>query len=250
MYSYLVMMNPLPILFAFIRLFVSIWRTVLPQQKPHPSFTRKTRRRSRFSPIMVLPGLFCCYLGVMMSTHSFILGIGALLTEFPSLTFASRVYHRRLFGTPRSKEMALPFWYFRLFHPHPSHRSLRWRRRKRRRALTDLRPADDDPPPFGLPKPPDPDPIEELSFTLLFPAAVHHNAQANTAKPSTEGAPLAWSFLSEPTARTFPVTVDTGATITISPHRDDFVEYTELSGSVLQGLAKGLEINGTGLVRW
>ena len=80
--------------------------------------------------------------------------------------------------------------------------------------------------------------------------AVHRNAQANTAEPSTEGAPLAWSFLSEPTARTFPVTVDTGATITISPHRDDFVEYTELSGSVLQGLAKGLEINGTGLVRW
>ena len=183
----------------------------------------------------------------MMSTHSFVLGIDAPLTKFPSLAFASRVYHRRLFGQPNSK-ITLAFKYHRrTFYLPP-----RWRRRRRRkrRDLDDASPADDDPPPTPFPKPPDPDPFEELSFSILFPTAVPHQAQANTAEPSTEGAPLAWNFLSESSASTFSVTIDSGATITITPFRDDFVEYSAQTGSVLQGLAKGLPKDGTGIVRW
>ena len=240
MYSYLVMMNPLPTLFCILRFLLNLWQNLSTTQ---PRCSRKSRRCYRFSPILVLPALFCCYSGVMMSTHSFVLGIDAPVTKFPSLAFASRVYNRRLFGKPISR-IVLSFQY----HPRHSYRPPRWRRRRKRRGLDDPKPADDDPPISPFSKLPDPDPFEELSYSLLFPSAAQ--AHANTAEPSTEGAPLAWDFLSESPSSTFPVTIDSGATISITPHRDDFVEYSELTGSVLQGLAKGLPINGTGIVRW
>ena len=50
---------------------------------------------------------------------------------------------------------------------------------------------------------------------------------------------------------TFPVILDTGATITITPDHTDFgLEYTPSEGDVLQGLAAGLQIEGTGTVQW
>jgi len=44
--------------------------------------------------------------------------------------------------------------------------------------------------------------------------------------------------------------VDTGASITISPYKDDFIEYEELDGQVVDGLVAGAKIAGEGLVHW
>ena len=61
---------------------------------------------------------------------------------------------------------------------------------------------------------------------------------------------LTWSTLSA-TSQTFPVIVDTGATITISPFLTDFMTpLTTTDGAVLQGLVKGLLIKGSGHVCW
>ena len=50
---------------------------------------------------------------------------------------------------------------------------------------------------------------------------------------------------------TFPVILDTGATITITPDHTDFgPEFTPSEGDVLQGLATGLRIEGTGTIQW
>ena len=50
---------------------------------------------------------------------------------------------------------------------------------------------------------------------------------------------------------TFPVIIDTGATITISPNHDHFDPgYTPTVGDVLQGLAAGLQIESTGTIQW
>ena len=48
----------------------------------------------------------------------------------------------------------------------------------------------------------------------------------------------------------FTAIVDTGASLTVSPHRDDFVTYTPHQGSVVKGLAKGSQIAGIGVVCW
>ena len=45
--------------------------------------------------------------------------------------------------------------------------------------------------------------------------------------------------------------VDTGASLTISPNREDFVEYTEVGpGKVINGLKAGASVAGTGIVHW
>ena len=45
--------------------------------------------------------------------------------------------------------------------------------------------------------------------------------------------------------------VDTGASLTISPHREDFVEYQEVgAGRVIKGLKAGAQVVGTGVVHW
>jgi hypothetical protein len=53
--------------------------------------------------------------------------------------------------------------------------------------------------------------------------------------------------------QTFAVIWDTGATLTVTPHRDDFVEFESYDNGgrhVLKGLAKGLTIGGAGVVAW
>ena len=50
---------------------------------------------------------------------------------------------------------------------------------------------------------------------------------------------------------TFPVILDTGGMITISPNHDDFDPgYTPTEGDVLQGLAIHLQIEDTGTIQW
>ena len=44
--------------------------------------------------------------------------------------------------------------------------------------------------------------------------------------------------------------VDTGASMCVPPHRDDFITYTPETGRVLKGLTKGVTIQGVGVVRW
>ena len=44
--------------------------------------------------------------------------------------------------------------------------------------------------------------------------------------------------------------VDTGASICVTPHKKDFVDYTSQSGNVMQGLLAGASIAGRGLVVW
>ena len=46
------------------------------------------------------------------------------------------------------------------------------------------------------------------------------------------------------------VIVDTGASLTISPHQSDFVDYQTLSGKVIDGLVAGSEIAGVGTIIW
>ena len=48
----------------------------------------------------------------------------------------------------------------------------------------------------------------------------------------------------------FPIIIDTGATITISPDHDDFgPRFARTEGNVLQGLATGLQMKGTGTIQ-
>ena len=47
----------------------------------------------------------------------------------------------------------------------------------------------------------------------------------------------------------FPIIIDTGATITISPDHDDFGPiFAHTERNVLQGIATGLQMKGTGTI--
>ena len=49
----------------------------------------------------------------------------------------------------------------------------------------------------------------------------------------------------------FPVIIDSGAIITISPDHDDFgPSFAHIEGDVLQGLATSLQIKWTGTLQW
>ena len=164
-----------------------------------------------------------------MSTQAMTNVLGAPLHKFPSLIVASRQYDHRVRGPPR------------------------WHDRHAPRARVPAQEPDEvEPTPFDFPEPSTTGrpPPEIPEFALLLPP---NNTEANVAAPSTEGAdvPFTWtSLFSSKPKDSFLVTFDSGATITISPTKTDFVEYTEVEGSVLQGLAKGLPIAGTGKVCW
>ena len=44
--------------------------------------------------------------------------------------------------------------------------------------------------------------------------------------------------------------VDTGASLTITPCRADFVTYQEVQGQVLKGLSAGAKVQGVGIIHW
>ena len=44
--------------------------------------------------------------------------------------------------------------------------------------------------------------------------------------------------------------VDTGASLTVTPFREDFVEWTPTTGKVIKGLTAGAEVAGVGIVSW
>jgi len=44
--------------------------------------------------------------------------------------------------------------------------------------------------------------------------------------------------------------VDTAASLTVTPHKGDFIEYQEVTGKVLKGLSAGATIQGRGIVHW
>ena len=44
--------------------------------------------------------------------------------------------------------------------------------------------------------------------------------------------------------------VDTGASLCITPHRTDFIDYEPVSGRVLKGLTRGTNVRGVGTVLW
>ena len=44
--------------------------------------------------------------------------------------------------------------------------------------------------------------------------------------------------------------VDTGASMAVTPFREDFTTFTEVQGRVLKGLTKGTAVKGTGIVNW
>ena len=77
----------------------------------------------------------------------------------------------------------------------------------------------------------------------------HHASCPNVVATNTTTL-LTWSALFA-TSCTFPVIVDTGATITITPFLTNFMTpLTTTEGAVLQDLTKGLSIKGSGHVRW
>ena len=103
-----------------------------------------------------------------------------------------------------------------------------------------------------------------LQFHSLFPSSLapigteeretyqhtcHHASCPNVVTTSTTTL-LTWSALFA-TSCTFPVIVDTGATITITPFLTNFMTpLTTTEGAVLQGLTKGISIKGSGHVHW
>ena len=44
--------------------------------------------------------------------------------------------------------------------------------------------------------------------------------------------------------------VDTGASMTITPYKSDFISYETLDDKVVEGLAKGSQIVGMGMIHW
>ena len=55
---------------------------------------------------------------------------------------------------------------------------------------------------------------------------------------------------SDPLADAMEAFVDTAASMTVTPHKEDFVKYEEVHGQVMKGLASGATIKGRGIVHW
>ena len=89
----------------------------------------------------------------------------------------------------------------------------------------------------------------EFHFAPLFPSCPveWETIECNMASTGTQRSSFSWTVPSP----SFPVTIDTGATFTITPFCSDFVtRLTSTEGAILHGLARGLRIEGSGTVHW
>ena len=92
----------------------------------------------------------------------------------------------------------------------------------------------------------------EFHFAPLFPSlpveqeTIECN-MASTGPNLSQRSSFSWTVPSP----SFPVTIDTGATFTITPFCSDFVTgFTSTKGAILHGLVMGLRIEGSGMVHW
>ena len=72
--------------------------------------------------------------------------------------------------------------------------------------------------------------------------------QPTTRVPQSNHGMLSWNFLSSG-GPYFLVVLNSGATISITPHHEDFITpLTSTEGAVMQSMAKGLPIVGSGTI--
>ena len=92
----------------------------------------------------------------------------------------------------------------------------------------------------------------EFHFAPLFPSlpVERETIECNMASMGpnlSQRSSFSWTVPSP----SFPVTIDTGATFTITPFCSDFVTgLTSTKGAILHGLVMGLRIEGSGMVHW
>ena len=89
----------------------------------------------------------------------------------------------------------------------------------------------------------------EFHFAPLFPSfpVKQETIECNMASTGTQRSSFSWTVPSP----SFPVTIDTGATFTITPFCSDFVTgLTSTEGAILHGLVTDLRIEGSRTVHW
>ena len=108
---------------------------------------------------------------------------------------------------------------------------------------------------FWVPSPPPLVPTNHLAtppefhFAPLFPSlpVEWETIECNMASTGPQRSSFSWTVPSP----SFPVSIDAGATFTITPFRSDFVtRLTSTEGVILHRLATGLRIEGSGTVHW
>ena len=153
-----------------------------------------------------------CLTSIMMTTYSIAMALCCSPMLFP-LFLAQACYHRLLIGLTKPPRLR-SHSRFRVPSPPP------------------LVPTN------HLATPP------EFHFAPLFP---WETIECNMASTGTQRS----SFSSTVPSPSFPVTIGTGATFTITPFCSDFITgLTSTEGAKLHGLATGLRIEGSGTVHW
>ena len=108
---------------------------------------------------------------------------------------------------------------------------------------------------FRVPSPPPLVPTNHLAtppefhFAPLFPSlpVEWETIECSMASTGSQRSSFSWTVPS----LSFPVTIDTGATFTITPFCSDFVTgLTSTEGAILHRLVMGLRIEGSGTVHW
>ena len=93
---------------------------------------------------------------------------------------------------------------------------------------------------------------QEFRFDSLFPSLLIEREtiecnMASTGPNLSQRSAFSWTVPSP----SFPVTIDTGATFTITPFCSNFVTgLTSTMGAILHGLATAFQIEGSGMVHW
>ena len=193
-------------------------------------WVRKPHRHARcpkFScwrpPLTFTHKRLMCLTFIMMTTYSVTMALSCSPMLFP-LFLAQAPYHRLLIGSTKPPRLHSHSRFRVPSSPplvptnHPNHRAT---------------------PP-------------EFHFAPLFPSlpvewkTIECN-MASTGPNLSQRSSFSWTVPSP----SFPVTIDTGATFTITPFYSDFVTgLTSTKGAILHGLAMGLQIEGSGMVDW
>ena len=158
-----------------------------------------------------------CLTSIMMTTYSVVMALCCLPTLFPPFLAQAR-YHHLLIGSTKPPRLCSHSHFG--CHPH-----LLWS------------------PTNHLATPP------EFHFAPLFPSfpVEQETIECNMASMGTQRSSFSWTVPSP----SFPVTIDTGATFTITPFYSDFVTgLTSTEEAIIHGLATGLRIEGSGTVHW
>ena len=184
--------------------------------KPH-CCARRPKLSCWRPPLSFTHGRLMCLTSIMMTTYSVAMALCCLPMLFPPFLAQAR-YHRLLIGSTKPPRLRS---HSRIWVPSPP----------------PLVPTN------HLATPP------EFHFAPLFPSCLVEQEiiECNMASTGTQRSSFSWTIPSP----SFPVTIDTGATFTITPFCSDFVTgLTSTEGAILHGLATGLRFEGSGTVHW